>query len=345
MDLNMKRQTILGTRLSNYHTHSTFLKMTEVEIAYMTSVFRILTVLSISLLAACGAPTKEALIQKYGGAESVFIEVDGNQVHYRDEGRIEGGRGTVVLLHGTASSLHTWDDWVQSLSQDYRVIRMDLPGFGLTGPDPSDRYEVVDDVAFLNKFLARVVEGPIHLVGSSLGGRIAWDYSLAYPAAVESLTLMNALGYPQEKWPLPIELAQWPILDSVFASMSPRVFFSSSLKEIYFDDGLVNDELIDRYHGLANYPGNLDAFPKRVKAKLDTESDRIQMISTPTLVMWGEEDIYFPVKNAYRFQQDIRGAALKVYENTGHLPMEEIPKKSVRDYQLFLAGLSRTNTS
>jgi pimeloyl-ACP methyl ester carboxylesterase len=150
---------------------------------------------------------------------------------------------------------------------------------------------------------------------------------------------MNALGYPQEKWPLPIELAQWPILDSIFASVSPRVFFSSSLKEIYFDDNLVNDALIDRYHGLANYPGNLDAFPKRVKAKLDTQPELIKGVTVPTLVMWGEEDIYFPVENAYRFQQDIPGASLKVYQNVGHLPMEEIPQKSVTDYRAFVESL------
>ena len=315
------------------------LLIAKLDMLYMKTLFLILTVLLLALLSACSAPEKEALIQTYGAGSSKFVIVKGNDVHYRDEGNKEESLGTIVLLHGTASSLHTWDAWTQTLAQNYRVIRMDLPGFGLTGPDSQDRYEVADDVSFLHAFLDRVADGPVHLVGSSLGGRIAWAYGLAYPEALESLTLMNALGYPQEKWPLPIELAQWPILDSIFASVSPRVFFSSSLKEIYFDDNLVNDALIDRYHGLANYPGNLDAFPKRVKAKLDTQPDLIKGVTVPTLVMWGEEDIYFPVENAYRFQQDIPGASLKVYQNVGHLPMEEIPQKSVTDYRAFVESL------
>jgi len=124
------------------------------------------------LLSACGvSPDQDALLEKYTNSHSKFVSLDGNRVHYRDEGQGE----VIVLLHGTASSLHTWDEWVQGLSKEYRVIRMDLPGFGLTGPDQENRYEVDDDVAFLNNFLAKLGLNSVHLAGSSLGGRIAWE--------------------------------------------------------------------------------------------------------------------------------------------------------------------------
>tara|TARA_R110001599_G_scaffold235400_1_gene434583 strand:+ start:4009 stop:4935 length:927 start_codon:yes stop_codon:yes gene_type:complete len=285
------------------------------------------------LLCACGSPIEqEELIDKYTNANSQFITLDGNRVHYRDEGQGD----VIVLIHGTASSLHTWDDWVEPLSKQFRVIRMDLPGFSLTGPDHKNRYEVEDDVAFLNKFLSRLKLGKVHLVGSSLGGRIAWQYSLSHPEQVNTLTLMNALGYPQESWPPAIEMAQWPLMDSIMTNFSPRFLYASGLKEVYANEDQVTEEVIDRYFELSRYPGNLDAFPRRVKAVLDKYSDDISKVSVPTLILWGEEDIYFPVKNAFKFNKDIRGSKIYTYPNVGHLPMEEIPAESLSDYLEFL---------
>ncbi len=286
-----------------------------------------------------GTLEKEALIEKYSNEQSRFIPIDGMQVHYRDEGAGE----LVVLIHGTASSLHTWDQWTKQLSAHYRVIRLDLPGFGLTGPHPQNKYEVQDDVQFMRNFLqALMINDPqkqVHLVGNSLGGRIAWQYSLRFPGQVKSLTLMNALGYPQEQWPPAIEMAQWPVVDEIVARFSPRFMFEDGLKEVYFDDALVNTQLVDRYFQLANFPGNMAAFPKRVQAKLDTQSDNIKDISVPTLIQWGARDEYFPVARAYDFKRDIKGSKLKVYTDIGHLPMEETPKKSAEDFRLFLADL------
>jgi len=254
------------------------------------------------------------------------------QVHYRDEGAGE----VVLLLHGTASSLHTWDQWSTSLKQHYRVIRLDLPGFGLTGPHPLDQYEVKNDVDFINGFIKRLALEKVHIVGSSLGGRISWQYSLQYPEQVKSLTLINSLGYPQESWPPAIEMAQWPLLDTLVANLSPRFMFDIGLKEIYFDKDMVDEHLIDRYYDLAHFPGNMDAFPKRVKAKLDTHSIEIKNIKVPTFILWGEEDLYFPVERASDFNHDISQSSVTTYANVGHLPMEEVPTKSVNDFMAFL---------
>lgn len=285
------------------------------------------------LLSACGSsPEKDTLIEKYTDGSSQFISVGGNRVHYRDEGHGD----VIVLLHGTASSLHTWDQWTQGLVKQNRVIRMDLPGFGLTGPDQANRYEVEDDVAFLNEFLALLDLQKVHLVGSSLGGRIAWEYSLAHAEQVESLTLINSLGYPQERWPLAIEVAQWPLMDVIMPYMSPRFLYEDGLKEVYYNDEQVTDSVVDRYYELSRYPGNLDAFPKRVSADLDTSADKIGQISVPTLILWGQEDIYFPVANAYRFQKDVVDSKIHVYSNVGHLPMEEVPNRSLNDFLSFI---------
>lgn len=290
--------------------------------------------LTISLfLTACSQPIDQIwLEQKYSSPVSRFMSIDGNRVHYRDEGVGE----PLVLIHGTASSLHTWDKWSQELKSNYRVIRLDLPGFGLTGPDWADRYEIEDDVRLLTAFLARLGVEKVHLAGSSLGGRIAWQLALDYPEKVESLTLLNALGYPQERWPLPIEMAQWPIMDEVMASFSPRFMYATGLKDVYFNDSLVNERLVDRYFELSRYPGNLVAFPKRVQARLDKDASLIPGIRTPTLILWGEEDKYFPVGNAHRFGADIANSRVQIYPDVGHLPMEEVPELSLAHFIAFV---------
>lgn len=292
-----------------------------------------LALITSLFLTACAEPIEQSwLEQKYSNSTSRFMPIDGNRVHYRDEGVGE----PLVLIHGTASSLHTWDKWAQELKSKYRVIRLDLPGFGLTGPDRADRYEIEDDVRLLTAFLARLGVEKVHLAGSSLGGRIAWQLALDYPEKITSLTLLNALGYPQEHWPLPIEMAQWPIMDDVMASFSPRFMYASGLKDVYFNDSLVNERLVDRYFELSRYPGNLAAFPKRVQARLDRDASLITGIRVPTLILWGEEDKYFPVGNAHRFGADITNSSVHVYQDVGHLPMEEVPELSLAHFTAFI---------
>ena len=287
-----------------------------------------------TLISACSTPLdKSDLVKKYTNKESQFLSLQDMQVHYRDEGVGE----VVLLLHGTASSLHTWDKWSNDLKKYYRVIRLDLPGFGLTGPHPLDQYEVNNDVDFINDFINQLGLKRIHIVGSSLGGRISWEYSLQYPEHVQSLTLINSLGYPQESWPPAIQMAQWPLFDFLVENLSPRFMFDIGLKEIYFDESIVDERLIDRYYDLAHFPGNMNAFPKRVKAKLDVNSTEIKNITTPTLILWGEEDRYFPVKRASDFNHDINNSTLITYAHVGHLPMEEVAEQSVADFMKFIA--------
>ena len=95
-------------------------------------------------------------------------------------------------------------------------------------------------------------------------------------------------------------------------------------------------ELSFSYFELSRYPGNLDAFPKRVQARLDKDASLISGIRVPTLILWGEEDEYFPVGNAHRFAADIANSRVQVYPDVGHLPMEEVPEISVAHLIAFI---------
>ncbi|MEZ8826140.1 alpha/beta fold hydrolase [Vibrio amylolyticus] len=299
----------------------------------------ILLLLFVVVLVGCGNGANVDWIErKYTNETSEFIWVDDKKIHFRDEGSGQA----VVLIHGTSSSLHAWEQWAEKLKESYRVIRMDLPGSGLTGHKSGNQYEIQDDVVFLSAFYEKLGIESMHIVGSSLGGKIAWEYSLQYPDKVMSLTLINALGYVQKSWPTAIELAQLPVFDKVIENFMPKFAVKQSLKEVYFDQRLITEELVNRYYELSLYKRNREAFTLRVKASLDTGSDRIANISPPTLILWGKEDAYFPVENAFRFEKDILNSKLIVYENVGHLPMEEAPKKSVADFSRFVETLPIT---
>ena len=105
------------------------------------------------------------LKDKYAGPESRFLALDGMQVHYRDQGQGQA----VVLVHGTASSLHTWEEWARGLKTNYRVVRMDLPAFGLTGPNRANDYSLEAYDAFLVSFLDKLGIERCHLAGNSPG--------------------------------------------------------------------------------------------------------------------------------------------------------------------------------
>ena len=279
----------------------------------------------------------ETLKALYANSESRFIDIDGLQVHARDE----GNGPVLVLVHGTSASLHTWDGWVKELIDSFRIIRMDLPGFGLTGPNKKHEYRISNYVEFLNAFLDKMGLTHCYLAGNSLGGEIAWAYALTYPERVSKLVLIDSAGYPKEKLPPVFRLGRIPVLKSVLKYVTPRFFVKGGLKEVYGDDSKVTPELVDRYYRLTLREGNRDALLAGIA--VHGEEDRhlhIKNIKAPTLVLWGKEDKWISLEHANRFDTDIPRSDLIIYEGIGHVPMEEIPQKTASDVKLFLTGQS-----
>ncbi len=293
----------------------------------VASIF-LLLLISIIPMVRFDIPLEE-LKAKYALPPSQFLDVNGLAVHYRDEGR----GFPIVLIHGTSSSLHTWDAWTKELVRQYRVIRMDIPAFGLTGPSKARDYSPAAYVRFLDDFLKKIDIQKFHLAGNSLGGLIAWNYALAYPKKVEKLILIDAAGYPFRKLPLIFRLTKITPFAFLGKYITPRFLITKNLREVYGDDSKITDELIDRYYHLTLREGNRQAFIDRVHAHRDSLEDaaRIKLISQPTLILWGKDDIWIPLEYAYNFKRDIPNARLIIYEGVGHVPMEEIPEKTVRD--------------
>ena len=184
------------------------------------------------------------------------------QVHYRDEGK----GFPIVLVHGTAASLHTWDAWTHELKKTNRVIRMDLPAFGITGPNKDADYSIEAYTTFLHSFLEKLQLKKFHIAGNSLGGNIAWNYTADYPENVEKLILVDASGLPTNKeQPAIFKMAKTPVLSSLFLYVTPKFLIKKNIDEVYADNSKVTDELVTRYHKMALRVGNRKAFVDRAK--------------------------------------------------------------------------------
>ncbi len=270
----------------------------------------------------------------YTNEQSRFISVNGMRVHYRDEGQ----GPVIVLLHGVASSLHTWEGWAATLKNDYRVIRMDLPGFGLTGPHPQGLYSPDDYVDFLQTFFNQLQLQKFVLVGNSLGGHVAFRYAADYPKQVEYLGLLNPAGLPRKSGPpLIFKLAKRPILGIIFKYVTPKYMVKKNLEQVYFSDSLVTQEMVDHYHGLLLRAGNRQAFIDRLRTeKKENTKQILRGIQTPTLIIWGEGDAWIPVEQAASFDSLLSESTVIIMDSAGHVPMEERPKQSVQLLRAWL---------
>ena len=287
------------------------------------------------------APDKpmDALRTRWAQPPSQFIELQGLTVHYRDEGPRDDPR-PVVLLHGTSSSLHTWEGWVSALKGEHRMISMDLPGFGLTGPDPQGDYGIDAYTRFTLRFLDALGVQRFVLAGNSLGGEIAWHVAAAAPDRVERLVLVDAGGYASTATSVPIgfRLAKMPALHGILQHLLPRGVIESSLRNLYGDPSRVTTLLVDRVYDMTLRAGNRAALMRRSEqARPGADVDRIKTLTLPTLILWGARDRLIPPQYAEEFRRDIAGSTLVMYEDLGHVPHEENPARTVADVQRFLA--------
>jgi pimeloyl-ACP methyl ester carboxylesterase len=279
-------------------------------------------ILGVVLIFGYSDRSVDELKEKYANDQSKFIEIDGIKVHYRDE-----GTGVpLVLLHGTAASLQTWDGWTEALKDKYRIIRLDLPAFGLTGPAFDGDYSTDNYGRFLNAFFSEIQLDSIYLAGNSLGGHIAWTYALDNQDFVKKLILIDATGIPKTgPDPMVFRMARTPIVGSLFKYITPKSFIKKNLNEVYYDDSKITDALVDRYHDLALGKGNRQAFIDRASVENPDRSDELQYLLTPTLLIWGKEDNWVPMSSFESFKELIPDLKTALLDKIGHVPMEEDP--------------------
>jgi len=308
--------------------------------------FGLLLMLSALALPLMQAPDRavETLVARWAPPPSDFIEVKGQLVHIRDEGP-RGDASPIVLLHGTSASLHTWEGWARALKAGHRVISLDLPGFGLTGPFTGqympDDYGGDTMARFVIDVLDHLKLGHVSIAGNSLGGEIAWRVATLAPARVDKLVLVDATGYDFQPESIPVAflLAGVPVLNRLGEYLLPRSLVLASLRSVYGDPAQVTEVQVDRYYELTTRAGNRRALRLRLQhLAMGEGSERIKTIKLPTLILWGGRDRLVPPAQAQRFAADIAGSQLKLFPQLGHIPQEEDPASTVAVVQAFLAA-------
>lgn len=290
-------------------------------------------------------PVPEAvLMAKYGQPPSQFLTLpSGTRVHYRDYAPPNSDAPILVLLHGSNASLHTWEPWAQHLRNSMRVVTVDLPGHGLTGATIEHDYTPDGMVAFVDSFTRALhIDHPFVLAGNSMGGYIAWRYTLAHPDRVSKLVLVDAAGVsvPGVDRPLALgfRLARNPVAAPLLRRVTPRSIFAKTLRDAFYDKSLVTDAMIDRYWELNRRPGTPEANFARFRQPLFDQAAmaRLHEISVPTLVLWGREDALLPVAYASHYAQVIPHNKVIIYDHCGHIPMEEVADRSAADVRAFV---------
>jgi pimeloyl-ACP methyl ester carboxylesterase len=281
----------------------------------------------------------EELKAKYTNEESEFVKIQGMDVHFRIEG-IESDTLPIVLLHGTGASLHTWEAWVKELKKTHKVITLDLPAYGLTGAIPTGDYSLKSYAMFLDEFLVSQKVNKCVLGGNSLGGAIAWSYAVDFPAKVNKLILIDAGGpkLVSKSVPIAFQIAKIPVLKNLFKYVTPRSIVEGSVRNVYGNPNLVSETLIDRYFELSLREGNRKAFIERISdiKKLENRFNEVANLKMPILLMWGKKDLLIPIEVEKIFEKTLTTEQVVIYDDLGHVPMEENPEKTVIDALKFI---------
>ena len=271
---------------------------------------------------------------KYLAAPADMIDVAGTRLHVRDNGRKDAP--PLVFLHGFGASLHTWEPLAQALADDYRVIRFDLPGSGLSPPEAAGDYSDERSMALLGAVMDKLGIARATLVGNSMGGRIAWSYAARHPERVHKLVLISPDGFASAGFEYD-KVPAVPAAAKLMRYALPKALLRLSLAPAYADPKFLTDELTTRYHDLLLAPGARDAMLQRMaQMRLQDPLPTLKKIRAPTLLIWGEQDAMIPFANAADYVAAIPNATLAPLPGVGHLAHEEAPERTLLPMRQFL---------
>ena len=267
------------------------------------------------------------------GLATRSVEIPGFTLPY-----LEGGRGEpLVLVHGFGGDKDNFTRIARFLIGRFRVVALDLPGFGDASRDPAARYHIDAQVERLRAFIERLGLGAVHLGGNSMGGFIAAQYAATYPDAVRSVWLIDAAGATPARGTEIIsrylETGEMPLLVRVPAD------YAALLRAVTYRMPVLPYSV---RHELARRAVNDYALHARIFREIAVESppldDRYGEIRAPTLIVWGREDRILSPAAAVLMRERIPRSQSVLMDSTGHLPMIERPAVTARDYLAFLAA-------
>jgi pimeloyl-ACP methyl ester carboxylesterase len=260
---------------------------------------------------------------------SYFVDVDGIRVHYQQAG--DEHAPAMVLIHGFASSTLVWSQVFLKLAEaGYRVIALDMLGYGYSAKPRNGEYTIAGQAKLLVRLLDRLGIPRAIFVGSSYGGAVAATCALDHPARVEKLILVGAVNNNRPLGFTLMRLFGSPVFGDVVSPLliGSRRLLRRRMKGVYDRHSWVLDERrVDARHLPLRAAGTQRAIIRTVRG---WDAERISrdahLIKQPTLLLWGENDLEIPLADGERLHAEIAGSRLVVFLNCGHLPHEEYPE-------------------
>jgi len=278
----------------------------------------------------------DAVIKKYSLPNSKFINWKDTQIHYT-----ESGSGfPILMIHGFGGSNYDFKELDALLNDQYRVIRVDMPGFGLSG-FPESSYDDDDFSKVYNEYFAFLLDAlqldAMYVFGNSLGGLMSWNLTVKYPEKVKKLVLFNSAGYEMKQVlkSANVGILAHPIVKLLLKRGLPRFMSARGISRVFYDQSILTPEKITRVNELWNRNGNLKHIMTMTASDKYLDTSVITGITCPTLIIWGKYDKIVPVKYAHYFHRDIKNSKLIIYD-CGHVPMMEKPLDVQRDVLQFL---------
>ncbi len=274
------------------------------------------------------------LEQRYATPELARLDIDGVPLRYR----IEGDGPALLLIHSLYFDMGMWDAWAPILARRFRVIRLDLTGHGLTGPEPNGDYSLGRDLELIAGLLDGLDIHRFAVAGSSLGGLMAFHLAARYPDRVTDLVLINSSGIPRSG---PRrgggEIPGWA---DHLLYLTPTRALRAFLEWMIVDDRLVTAEAAARFHEMLRRRGNRAALLDRLRAFRGADpGDALARIRVPVLIMWGADNPQLPVAHVDGFEAllvnspEVRRI---VYPGVGHAIPLEVPAHGAEDLMQFL---------
>lgn len=286
--------------------------------------------------AAQGEPAA-ALEARYMKATDRFVDVAGARVRVREEG--DADAPVILMIHGFTYSLESWDAWAEALKGDYRVIRYDLLGHGLTGPDPLKRYAPEERAAFVGDVMDALQLPSAIIAGNSLGGLAAWRFASANPDRADALILVSPGVYAYNG--VSDTPADIPAAVKAYLLTAPEAGVRASAEVVFHDHSTITDQRLAVLRDMMRRDGNGAAMVEGLEEfTLPDPTAMLARVSAPTLILWGEEDLLIPVEQGGRMASDMPNARLITYPGVGHAAQEEAPEATIGDAVEFLSSLS-----
>lgn len=259
-------------------------------------------------------------------ARDKFIKVGDVKYHYAE---YPAKGPDVLMIHGFASSSYSWESVAPILQkQGYHVYALDMKGFGWSDKPRDSKYDAYALMYGVKSWMDAVGLKKIIYVGNSMGGAVGMLMALEYPKSINKLVLIDAGGYPMTM-PLIIRLSSIPGSVMMTKAFFGKWMLNWNLKEVFYHKDWVTDERIDNYYVRLATPGAIDAQASVIdsldEAALNRFVKRIPEVKTPTLIIWGRDDIWIPLENAYKFRKDLKNSVLNIIPYCGHVPQEEFP--------------------